>query len=53
MMGAYKPYMDSALETFETGVTAAEDSMGRYDPRGQIVYDTDPDHRCPHSSSGC
>jgi len=42
MMGAYKPYMDSALETFETGVTAAEDSMGRYDPRGQIVYDTDP-----------
>ena len=42
MMGAYKPYLDSALETFETGVTAAEDSMGRYDPRGQIVYDTDP-----------
>ena len=40
MMGAYKPYMDSALETFETGVTAAEDSMGRYDPEGQIVYDT-------------
>lgn len=40
MMGAYKPYLDSALETFETGVTAAEDSMGRYDPRGQIVYDT-------------
>jgi hypothetical protein len=42
MMGAYQPYLDSALETFETGVTSAEDSMGRYDPLGQIVYDTDP-----------
>ena len=40
MMGAYQPYLDSALETFETGVSAAEDSMGRYDPEGQIVYDT-------------
>lgn len=42
MMGAYKPYLDKAEDTFGTGVTAAEDSMGLYDPQGQIVYDTDP-----------
>ena len=42
MMGAYKPYLDRAEEVFETGVTSLEDSQGRYDPLGQIVYDTDP-----------
>jgi len=42
MMGTYKPYLDKAEDTFVTGVTAAEDSMGLYDPQGQIVYDTDP-----------
>ena len=42
MMGAYKPYLDKAEDTFDMGVAATEDSMGRYDPQGQIVYDTDP-----------
>ena len=42
MMGAYKPYLDRAEEVFESGVGSIEGSQGRYDPLGQIVYDTDP-----------
>jgi len=42
MMGAYQPYLDRAEEVFESGVGSIEDSQGRYDPLGQIVYDTDP-----------
>ena len=40
MMGSYQPFVDSAKGIFETGVSAAENSMGTYDPRGQIQYDT-------------
>jgi len=41
MMESYKPYLDEALETFQTGVGVTEDAgTARYDPSGQIVYDT-------------
>ena len=40
MMGSYQPYMETAEDTFGLGVDAASASMGRYDPEGQIVYDT-------------
>ncbi len=42
MMEVYKPYLDKAEDTFDMGVDALSSSMGRYDPQGQIVYDTDP-----------
>jgi len=40
MMESYQPFIESAEDIFETGVSAAENSMGTYDPRGQIQYDT-------------
>ena len=40
MMGAYQPYIDDSLSAFESGVSAVEDSMGAYDPQGQIQYET-------------
>jgi len=41
MMEAYKPYLDEAFRTFQTGVDITEGAgTARYDPRGQIVYDT-------------
>ena len=44
MMDLYQPYLDEALETFQSGVDIAGDAgTARYDPRGQIVYDTDPE----------
>jgi hypothetical protein len=42
MIGSYQPYLDRAEEVFESGVGSIEGSQGRYDPLGQIVYDTDP-----------
>jgi len=46
MMDAYQPYLDQALETFTQGTDiAGAAGTARYDPSGQIVYDTvtDPD----------
>lgn len=41
MLEAYKPYLDEAFQTFQTGVDITEGAgTARYDPRGQIVYDT-------------
>ena len=42
MMDSYQPYLDKASGVFDSGVSAADASQGRYDPRGQVVYDTDP-----------
>jgi len=42
MMGLYQPYLDKAEEYYGLGKDAVAGSMGRYDPLGQIVYDTDP-----------
>jgi hypothetical protein len=40
-MGAYKPYLDQALEAFTSGTDiAGAAGTARYDPLGQIVYDT-------------
>jgi hypothetical protein len=40
-MDAYKPYLDQALETFTSGTDiAGAAGTARYDPLGQIVYDT-------------
>lgn len=38
-IGAYAPLMEEAKGTYETGVGTLEGSLGRYDPRGQIVRD--------------
>ena len=32
MLEAYKPYLDEALETFQTGVDTVEESTAQYDP---------------------
>ena len=41
MMESYQPYLDKALETFTSGTDIAGTAgTARYDPRGQIVYDT-------------
>ena len=40
LVGAYQPYIDKSLSTFESGLGALEGSMGAYDPQGQIQYDT-------------
>jgi hypothetical protein len=41
MMESYQPYLDKALETFTSGTDIAETAgTARYDPLGQIVYDT-------------
>lgn len=42
LMEQYKPYMDKAEEYYGLGKEAVAGSMGRYDPLGQVVYDTDP-----------
>lgn len=42
MLGSYLPYLDKAEDIFDLGVSALEGSLERYDPQGQIVYDTDP-----------
>ena len=39
-IGAYQDELDRAKDVQELGVSAVDDSMGRYDPQGQIVYDT-------------
>ena len=43
-IGAYAPLMEEAKSTYETGVGTLEGSLGRYDPRGQVVmgYDGKP-----------
>lgn len=38
-IGAYAPLMEEAKGTYETGVGTLEGSLGRYDPRGQVVRD--------------
>ena len=41
MMESYQPYLDTALDTFTSGTDIAEAAgTARYDPLGQIVYDT-------------
>lgn len=41
MMDLYQPYLDQALETFTQGTDIAGSAgTARYDPQGQIVYDT-------------
>lgn len=41
MMDAYQPYLDEALQTFQSGTgIAGTAGTARYDPSGQIVYDT-------------
>jgi len=41
MMESYQPYLDQALETFTSGTDiAGAAGTARYDPLGQIVYDT-------------
>ncbi len=42
MMESYQPYLDQALGAFTAGTDiAGAAGTGRYDPRGQIVYDSD------------
>lgn len=38
-IGAYAPLMEEAKGTYESGVGALETTLGRYDPRGQVVRD--------------
>ena len=41
MMESYQPYLDQALEAFTSGTDiAGAAGTARYDPRGQIVYET-------------
>ena len=41
MMESYQPYLDQALEAFTSGTDIAQSAgTARYDPLGQIVYDT-------------
>ena len=40
-IGAYQDELDRGKAVSELGVTAVDDSMGRYDPQGQIVRDAD------------
>jgi hypothetical protein len=40
LMGAYEPYLDESLDMFRKSADLAESSTGRYDPLGEIVYDT-------------
>ena len=40
-IGAYKDELDRGKAVSELGVSAVDDSMGRYDPQGQIVRDAD------------
>jgi hypothetical protein len=41
MMDAYQPYLDEALETFQSGTgVAGTAGTARYDPQGQVLYDT-------------
>jgi len=40
-IGAYAPLMEEAKGTYESGVGTLEGSLGRFDPRGQIVYGYD------------
>ena len=41
MMESYQPYLDTALDTFTSGTDIAQAAgTARYDPLGQIVYDT-------------
>tara|TARA_R110002153_G_scaffold199988_1_gene353347 strand:- start:201 stop:1403 length:1203 start_codon:yes stop_codon:yes gene_type:complete len=42
VIDSYKPFFEESKEIYGKGVAAADDSMGIYDPRGQVVYDTDP-----------
>jgi len=38
-IGAYAPMMEEAKGTYAAGIGAVESALGRYDPRGQLVYD--------------
>ena len=38
-IGAYAPMMEEAKGTYAAGIGAVEGALGRYDPRGQLVYD--------------
>lgn len=38
-IGAYSPLMEEAKGTYASGVGALEGTLGRYDPRGQVVRD--------------
>lgn len=38
-IGAYAPLMEEAKGTYSEGISALSGSMGRYDPRGQVVRD--------------
>ena len=40
-IGAFQDEIDRAKAVQELGVSAVDDSMGRYDPQGQIVRDAD------------
>lgn len=40
-IGAFQDELDRAKAVQELGVSAVDDSMGRYDPQGQIVRDAD------------
>ena len=40
-IGAFQDELDRAKQVQELGVSAVDDSMGRYDPQGQIVRDAD------------
>ena len=38
-IGAYAPMMEEAKGTYAAGIGAVGGALGRYDPRGQLVYD--------------
>jgi len=40
-IGAFQDELDRAKQVQELGISAVEGSMGRYDPRGQVVLDAD------------
>ncbi len=39
-IGAFKDEIDRAKQVQEMGIGAVDSTLGRYDPQGQIVYDT-------------
>ena len=39
-IGAFKDELDRARQVQERGIGAVDSTLGRYDPQGQIVYDT-------------
>ena len=42
-LGAYKPYLNKAEDTYDKGIASIAGSTGAYDPLGQVQYDESVD----------